>query len=389
MDLYNKKKRLQTAQQSVKDKSILKENILTILHFENDLLAEGLSYSRVLRYHYDLVKLGEFLDKEFNEAGSDDLKEFIRTMDAKDYSDSTKHSFRVTLKRFYKWLFELEDEYPDCVKWVKASFKKSKKKLPKEILSQEEVKRLVSHAHRIRDKALIMSLYESGCRVGEIIGLKLSDLEFGDFGVKITVSGKTGSRKILLVASLPYLSNWVNNHPVGSEWLWISMGTLNHHKRLSPAGVRKIIMSCGERAGVSKRLNPHNFRHSRASHLANKLTEAQMCMYFGWAMGSDMPATYVHLSGRDIDNAILEINGIKERDESKEEFKSVVCARCELVNGVGVDFCSRCRLPLNEKSALEVQEKEKQFLKGITENMVEEMINKKFEELKKKKGLRS
>ncbi len=102
MDLYNKKKRLLTAQEHVNDKSILKENIDKILEFENDLLAEGLSYTRILRYHYDLVKLGEFLKNSFKEVQSEELNMFIREMDSRDYSEWTKNSFRVTLKRFYK-----------------------------------------------------------------------------------------------------------------------------------------------------------------------------------------------------------------------------------------------------------------------------------------------
>lgn len=44
--------------------------------------------------------------------------------------------------------------------------------------------------------------------------------------------------------------------------------------------------------------------------MTNYLTEAQMNVYFGWVQGSDMPGVYVHLSGRDVDDAILKANGI-------------------------------------------------------------------------------
>jgi integrase/recombinase XerD len=46
------------------------------------------------------------------------------------------------------------------------------------------------------------------------------------------------------------------------------------------------------------------------------LKETQMNAYFGWIQGSDMPSTYVHLSGRDIDDAILKANGIVQKDVS-------------------------------------------------------------------------
>jgi hypothetical protein len=47
--------------------------------------------------------------------------------------------------------------------------------------------------------------------------------------------------------------------------------------------------------------------------MANYLTEAQMNAYFGWVQGSGMPSVYVHLSGRDIDDAILKANGVIEK----------------------------------------------------------------------------
>jgi integrase/recombinase XerD len=50
--------------------------------------------------------------------------------------------------------------------------------------------------------------------------------------------------------------------------------------------------------------------------MANYLTEAQMNVYFGWTQGSDMPGVYVHLSGRDIDDAVLNANGIVQKDVS-------------------------------------------------------------------------
>lgn len=65
-------------------------------------------------------------------------------------------------------------------------------------------------------------------------------------------------------------------------------------------------------------MNPHNFRHSRATYLANFLTEAQMKEYFGWQQDSKMAGVHVHLSGRDVDNALLRVYGIENKNEKKE-----------------------------------------------------------------------
>jgi len=68
-----------------------------------------------------------------------------------------------------------------------------------------------------------------------------------------------------------------------------------------------------------------------------------------------MASVYVHLSGRDVDNALLRLNGIKSYEEKKEEeFKPSVCPRCNTVNSSDAKFCSNCGLGLDARTAVEV-----------------------------------
>ncbi|MCI0564101.1 MAG: hypothetical protein MN733_36965 [Nitrososphaera sp.] len=104
-------------------------------------------------------------------------------------------------------------------------------------------------------------------------------------------------------------------------------------------------------AGIKKRVNPHVFRHSRATYLANHLTEAQMKEYFGWIQASDMAAVYVHLSGRDVDNAVLKVYGItKEQETEKSILTPKTCDRCQLRNPSDNKFCSRCGITLDTET---------------------------------------
>ncbi len=75
-----------------------------------------------------------------------------------------------------------------------------------------------------------------------------------------------------------------------------------------------------EKAGIKKRIHPHLFRHSRSTHLAKHLTEAQMKQYLGWVQGSDMAAIYVHLSGRDVDDALLRCTGYSQSETQRDAF---------------------------------------------------------------------
>ena len=81
--------------------------------------------------------------------------------------------------------------------------------------------------------------------------------------------------------------------------------------------LKLVLEPLSTRAGIRKKTNPHSSRHARASHLADHLTEAQTKEFIGWAQSSDMASVYVHLSGRDVDDAVLKVYGLKQDAEKK------------------------------------------------------------------------
>lgn len=119
---------------------------------------------------------------------------------------------------------------------------------------------------------------------------------------------------------------------------------------------KKILKATMERAGIDKPSNPHHYRHSRASELATELKEAQLCEWFGWAQGSDVPARYVHLSGRDIDNAYDQMHGLYEPDEEEQQLDVVECDRCQELNDPDAAFCMRCGFALDQDTAGEFEQ---------------------------------
>ncbi len=137
-------------------------------------------------------------------------------------------------------------------------------------------------------------------------------------------------------------------------------------KHMQYGTIRTFLEKLFKRAGIKKRFNPHIFRHSRATFLANFLTEAQLKVYFGWVQGSDIAGTYVHLSGRDTDHKILEINGMAEENKKKEqELKPKICPRCNSLNAYNSNYCSKCASILDTETAIKEQEKMMQQDKEI------------------------
>jgi len=82
-----------------------------------------------------------------------------------------------------------------------------------------------------------------------------------------------------------------------------------------------------------------------------------MKVYFGWVRASDMAAVYVHLSGRDVDNAILKVHGLtNNKDKEEIKLKPKNCPRCEEINQATNKFCSRCGMPLEREMMMKITE---------------------------------
>jgi ribosomal protein L40E len=214
-------------------------------------------------------------------------------------------------------------------------------------------------AEHPRDKGYVAVSDESGARPEEILSARVRNVQFDGYGAVLIVNGKTGSRRIRLVRSAPLLARWLDNHPNQNDPnapLWVNIGTTRHGGAFDYNAARKLLKELGRKAGIKKRIYPYLFRHSTATHLANLLTEAQMCQYFGWKQGSRMPSFYVHLSGRDVDNKMLELYGLKPKDDGlKGEIQ--ICQRCQLNNSPVSKFCNRCGSALNVKVALETDDR--------------------------------
>lgn len=361
-DIHHYKERLDNAIERVKASNVISErNKQLIQEFLTHCKIEGLSLGRTARYGWVLLKLSEWLAKDFDQADRKDIESLVGKIQLNEsYKDWTKHLYKVAIKKFYKWMNGGE-EYPSTVRWIKCNFKNSDRILPEEILTGEEVKKMIELAEHPRDKAFIASLYESGCRIGEIGVLNMKHVVFDEYGAQIIVDGKTGMRRVRLIASVPYLTNWINNHPFRNDPeypLWISIGTMNHGKQLSYTSFVSLLKNIAIKAGITKRVNPHSWRKARATHVAPNLKELVMDMHFGWVLGSKMPRIYVHLSGRDVDNSLLELYGMKKKDEkTSDPIAPKICQVCQHVNETTSRFCNKCARPLELKTMLELEEK--------------------------------
>jgi len=340
--------------------TLLKDNVKSIVDYisylkTNDLikpLSAGVEASRFVYFAKDIKK-------PFKEVTRHDIEEFLKNMEGK--SEAYRMGFKIILKAFFRWFYGYKKGkgYPDVVDWIEYG-KIKNEKFP-DILTMEEIQKMLEVCDNLRDRALISLLYESGCRASEILGLRVNNVTFDEYGAIIIVDGKTGSRRIRLISSVPDLKAWLNTHPKKNE-VNASLSLFYSFARnckFNPLGCNTldfIVSDVAKRAGITKRIYPHLFRHTRATHLAKSLTEQELKVYFGWTRTSNMAGIYVHLSGKDIDDKILQINGIKQKDGTDvPKIPIIKCWSCGTINSIGNRFCSKCDSPITEKDITELQ----------------------------------
>ena len=355
LDAYNYKRRIELFFEKLdKNNSMSRQDKEILKKYRDYLISEGITFGRVGKYLSDLKRASILLGKPFRIANEQDIRRIVSLFVKNEkYSPWSKRDFKMAIRKFYTWLRGTK-EYPPEVAWMKVHTKVRNTRRAEDLLTEEEVRKLINHANTVEERALIATLYESGCRIGELVFLTINQVKFDNYGAQLYVNGKTGFRRVRVVFAAPYLLEWINKHPLKDDpkaFLWIS----NRLKPYGYTGISEMLYRVARRAGIKKRVNPHNFRHSRATYLANFLTEAQMKEHFGWTQDSKMAAVYVHLSGRDVDNALLKVYGIENNNEKKESiFKPKTCKRCHKVNQATNKFCSRCGMPLDEETKAEV-----------------------------------
>ena len=148
---------------------------------------------------------------------------------------------------------------------------------PDEILTLPEVNAMLRAARSLRDRALIAVLWESGARISEVNALDVRD-------VRKLVSRENGGREFvtvffrhakiqgqqhsaLLIEGGEHVRAWLNAYkPESEDWPLFPSGR-GDHARMTRNGPERLIAKIAKRAGITKRVYPHLFRHSRTTHL--------------------------------------------------------------------------------------------------------------------------
>lgn len=350
-----------------------KRNKALILRFLDHLAATGTKQARRAKLAWGLRQLCDWLQKDLDKAEKADIERVAARIHESRYTANTKSDYKRCLKMFYRW-WEDEDprlwngdqagrlEAQRMYKYLRDHIKTTappKEIDPGSILREEDVRRLIEKGCRLEhERAFIRLLHETGCRVGELLGIRLKDLRHGDPLWTVRVTGKTGERTIPIRDSIPYLAVWLDRHPNKENqdaYLWLSMNNRFYGKPLRYDGARRLLDRVFRRAGVKKPSNPHFFRHSRATLDAPRYSEAILCKLRGWTIGSQMARRYTHMSGKDVEDAVLRAKGLQAPEAQENPSEPQKCL-CGVLNEPTARYCLACGRPLSVGVMLQDEE---------------------------------
>jgi integrase/recombinase XerD len=188
---------------SLKNSKISEVNKQLISDFVENCYAQGLGQQRVIKYISILKMIATQINIDFDKVEKRDLFTFISQLEQSDKGEWLKHDYKVGIKKFYRWY--LNDDDPELTKWIKASISKKNKKLPEDLLTEEDIKKMISCTKKSLEKAIVALLWDIGARIGEIGDLRIKHVKFDERGAIINLKGKTGYRRVRASFSVEYL----------------------------------------------------------------------------------------------------------------------------------------------------------------------------------------
>ena len=396
LDIHDYQDRYERFIRKLNKTDILAENREILLDYDKARLLEGIAIATRIRALECLLDYAKFIKKNLKDCTTEDVKNFIFYVDSKqDYTIATKVKFRAVLKKFFKWLrygddYLNKEEYPEEVKWLKINIKKKdRSKISREdILTEEEIEKIIDVAETPREKAFVSLISDTGARIGEIGNLRIGDVYRDEFSFLVHLRGKTGEREDCVTYSDPYLAQWLNMHPLKHDKnapLWVNLGNRNQFKQMKYRMFYKICQKLFAKAGINKKFHPHIFRHSRVTINLSKgiMTGEQAKVNFGWTPESRMLETYSHLQAKDANEALRKAYGFKVETQQEVTLKPIVCRVCHHVNGPDMNFCQKCGRPVNVKTELMYRH----LVTDAYQIMTVLLKDKEYSEITKKKML--
>lgn len=226
---------------------------------------EGCSERTIQYYKVTVERMLNQIPTEVRKITTDDIRIYLAEyQQANSCSKVTVDNVRRNLSSFFSWLEE--EDY--ILKSPMRRIHKIKTKQPvKEIITDEMIERLRDNCKCSRDLAMIDLLYSTGIRVGELVGLNKSDLDFEERECIVYGKGDKERRVYFDAKAKLHLQNYLSSRTDNNPALFVTLDA--PFKRLKISGVEIRIRELGRRLNIEK-IHPHKFRRTMATRAIDK-----------------------------------------------------------------------------------------------------------------------
>jgi hypothetical protein len=387
-----------------------------------------------------LSELSRFvgIEKRFEDFTKYDILFYLDNL-RKSENDDPMHkwigSYNVkseAILRFYKWLYyqNIEDPKkrnelsklegkPNCIIGIRQLKRKEISCYkPSDLWTQEDDKLFLKWVTNKRDRCYHIVARDLSARPHEILGIKIRDVVFKNANnyqyAETLVNGKTGSRCLPLIQSIPYVKDWLSEHPSrnnSNSCLFVAVSNRSRGKPLTVGGLYQIYkyykdeffptllndasIPAEDREKIkillTKPFNPYIRRHSAISEKSKTLKLHTLTQHCGWSFNSRMPQKYIHYFSNESSESLLEAYGIVTKNNIPITLLNPkICSQCGVSNTQDSRFCNTCKMILSYEGYQEVLEDQKkreldiEKLKDVYEQKIESMreeMEKKFQQI--------
>ena len=287
---------------------------------EREIVDEFLIYcsitagkSKLRDIRMNMLQIRDVIEKPFDEIDLQDVRTFLALLNRSGRANWTQTGIKIHLKKFLRWRFQDWNTRFVELRDIKTTQKILNEERINEstLITPEELKCLLYAAGSLRDKALLMVMYESAARPQELRLLKWRDVRFLDDGItEITLYSRktTSSRTVFVKDATMHLRRWSEEyatpHRSPDDYVFPSLNRPG--KPLTRCGLNSWLLRLADRAGLDRRLYPYLFRHTRLTELWRLMQDILVHRKFaGHSKDSSMTSVYVHLSTADVKDSIL------------------------------------------------------------------------------------
>ena len=187
------------------------------------------------------------------------IRSFLSLLVDKKSEPSTRNRKLTAIRSFCKFL--CMEEYLDKNPAIDISYAKIDKRLPK-VMSISDTGQLIDSVEDPRNRAAMETLYGTGCRVEELVGIKVNHIDFNDSTVLLFGKGGKERKVPISVSALVSIVDYLGARKDKSEYLFPSPTT---GRALTTKAMYNMVSKHGRENGTPT--SPHKFRHSIATHL--------------------------------------------------------------------------------------------------------------------------